>query len=403
MINKKTLELKAKAYALKNALAYDGKAAQGPVISALFNEGLKKDEVGKYAKKISQIVSEVNSLSFEEQKKQFEEFKDEVSEREVREGLSELPGVKKSGVIMRFAPSPSGPLHIGHAATASLSFLYVKKYGGKFYVRIEDTNPENIYNPAYKMIEEESKWLFGNQIEIVIQSDRMEIYYKYIERLINKKAAYVCTCSADKFREFVSAKKNCPCRDLTVKENMGRWDKMLDKNGFNEGEVALRFKSDMKHKNPAMRDFPLARVNTHEHPRQKNKYRVWPLMNLAVAVDDIDMGMTHIIRGKDHRDNAQRQKMIYDALGKKFPWTGFLGRIHFKGLEFSTTKFRESIERGEYSGWDDKRLPTIASLKKQGYKPHAFLKFSEHVGLSETDKVMDKEEYFKLLKAFNRE
>ncbi len=388
---------------MKNALAYDGKAAQGPVISALFNEGLKKDEVGKYAKKISQIVSEVNSLSFEEQKKQFEEFKDEVSEREVREGLSELPGVKKSGVIMRFAPSPSGPLHIGHAATASLSFLYVKKYGGKFYVRIEDTNPENIYNPAYKMIEEESKWLFGNQIEIVIQSDRMEIYYKYIERLINKKAAYVCTCSADKFREFVSAKKNCPCRDLTVKENMGRWDKMLDKNGFNEGEVALRFKSDMKHKNPAMRDFPLARVNTHEHPRQKNKYRVWPLMNLAVAVDDIDMGMTHIIRGKDHRDNAQRQKMIYDALGKKFPWTGFLGRIHFKGLEFSTTKFRESIERGEYSGWDDKRLPTIASLKKQGYKPHAFLKFSEHVGLSETDKVMDKEEYFKLLKAFNRE
>ncbi len=398
----KELGKKARAYALKNAIAYNGKANQGAVISALFNEGLKKNEVGKYAKEISKVIREVNKLLLADQKKEFEEAKKIVSERKVREGLPDLPGAKKGKVIMRFAPSASGPLHVGHAATACISFLFVKKYGGKFYVRIEDTNPENIYKPAYKMIANESKWLFDNKAKIVIQSERMDLYYKYAEKLIKKGNAYVCICSGDEFREFVSEKKNCPCRKLNAMENFGRWEKMLSVKGFQEGEAVLRFKSNMKHKNPAMRDFPLARINLAEHPKQKNKYRVWPLMNLAVAVDDIEMKMTHIIRAKDHRDNAERQKMIYKALGveKKFPWTSFLGRIKFKYMDLSTSKMRQEISAGEYKGWDDKRLPTIASLKKQGYKPEVFWKFAERVGLSENDKVMDKEEYFRLLDSF---
>ena len=414
----KDLDKLARAYALKNAIAYNGKANQGAVISALFNEGLKKDEVGKYAKEISKIVVEINKLSLEEQKKEFEKTKKIVSERKVREGLPDLPGAKKGKVVMRFAPSASGPLHIGHAATACISFLFVKEHGGKFYVRIEDTNPENIYKPAYKMIADESKWLFDNKAKIVIQSDRMDLYYKYAERLIKKKAVYVCTCSAEVFREYVKEKKNCPCRKLSVAENLERWEKMLDKRqktkslstsskrgqskGFKEGEAVLRFKSNMKDKNPAMRDFPLARINLKKHVRQNKKYRVWPLMKLAVAVDDIEMKMTHVIRAKEHRDNAERQKKIYKALGleKQFPWTAFLGRIKFKDMDLSTTKMREAIEKGKFKGWDDKRLPTIASLKKQGYKPEAFWKFAERVGLSENDKVIDKEEYFELLDSF---
>ena len=169
----KSLEKKARAYALKNAVAYDGKAQINSVISSLFNEGLKKSEVSKYIKKISKIVEEINSLTIEQQKTEFEKLKSEISERDVREGLQELPNGKK-GVNMRFAPSASGPLHIGHAMTASLSFLYVKKYGGKFYIRIEDTNPENIYPLSYKMITSEIKWLFGNIAKVMVQSDRMK-------------------------------------------------------------------------------------------------------------------------------------------------------------------------------------------------------------------------------------
>ena len=405
-MNLKNLELKVRAYALKNAIAHDGKAQQGAVIAGLFNEGLKKNEVGKYTKKISSIVNEINKLSLEQQKNEFEKLENEVSERETREGLPELPNVKKTGVIMRFAPSASGPLHIGHAMTACISFLYVKKCRGKFYVRIEDTNPENIYKPAYKMIEEESKWLFDDSVKIIIQSDRMNFYYNYAEKLIRKGSAYVCNCSGDEFREFVKKQQDCPHRKLIVKENLEKWKKMLDKSkkSFKEGEAVLRFKSSMNEKNPAMRDFPLARIDTNEHARQGKKYRVWPLMNLAVTVDDIEQKMTHIIRAKDHRDNAKRQEMIFRSLGlkNKIPWTAFLGRYKFKDMELSTTKMRQAIEQGKYSGWDDKRLPTIASLKKQGYKPQAFWKFAERVGLSESDKVMDRKEYFQLLDAFNK-
>ena len=398
----KNLEKKARAYALKNALSHEGKAQQGAVLSSLFHEGLKKSEVQKYIKIISEIVKNVNSLNIERQEREFEKLQDETSERKGREGLEELPDAKKGKVIMRISPAPSGPMHIGNAMVASMNYVYVKKYLGILYVRIEDTNPDNIYGQAYKMIEEDSKWLFNNEAKIMIQSERMKIYYKYAEKLLKKNAVYVCTCSSEEFEKHVNGMKNCPCRILDSKENILRWKKMLDKKGYKQGEAVLRFKSDMKNSNPAFRDFPLARINLTQHPLQKNKYRVWPLMNLAVTVDDIETKITHIIRGKDHRDNAERQKMIYEVLGKKYPWSKFLGRFKLRDAELSKTKIRRAIEEKKYSGWDDPRLPTISALRKKGYKPSAFWKFAEQMGLSESDKVMDGKEFFLLLDNFNK-
>ena len=397
----KDLDKKIRAYALKNAIHYDGKANPGAVISALFNEGLEKKDVKGVMPKIQKSIKEISKLDLEEQKKEFEKLKEIISEREVREGLPELPNSEK-GVVMRFAPSASGPLHIGHAIVAALSIDYVKKYGGKFYLRIEDTNPENIDPKSYELLKKDGEWLSGGKAETVIQSDRMEIYYKYIEKLLSKGSVYVCECSQESFKHFVQEKKNCPCRELDKKIQKARWEKMLS-GGYKEGEAVLRFKSDMKHKNPAMRDFPLARINKHEHPRQGKKYVVWPLMNLSVTVDDIELKMTHIIRGKDHRDNAQRQKLIFETLGEKFPWTAFIGRLHFKDLEFSTSQFRKGIEEGKYSGWDDPKLPTIISIRKKGYKPEAFLKFAEHMGLSEVDKKISSKDFFEILDNFNKE
>lgn len=388
-----------KAYTLKNALEHKGKANQNAVINSLFNDGLKKENIPKIIPKIQSIINEINAISLEDQKKQFEFLESLVGKRKIREGLPELENVAKKGVIMRFAPSPSGALHIGHALTASLSYLYVKKYGGKFYIRIEDTNPENIYPKAYKLIEKESKWLFDNTV-IIIQSERMNLYYKYVERLLNKDAVYVCTCSQEIFKKYVQDKKSCPCRSKNNQKE--RWKKMLDKDGYKEGEAVLRFKSGMDHKNPAFRDFPLARINLSKHPLQKNKYRVWPLMNLAVAVDDIELRITHVIRAKDHRDNAEKQKLIFKVLVKKYPESYFLGRIHLKDLELSSSQMRKDIEKGIYTGWDDTRLLTIASLKKQGYNPPAFHKFAEQIGLNEVDKTIDRKELFLLLKNFNK-
>ena len=404
-MNPKNIKKKARAYALKNALAYGGKAQVGAVLSGLFHEGSKKEDVKRAIKEINEIVKEINSLTLNEQANRFQALKETVSQRHVREGLSELPNAKRGKVVMRISPAPSGPMHIGNALVAALNFLYAQKYSGKFCVRIEDTNPENIYKPAYALIKQDAKWLFGNKTKIVIQSKRMTFYYKYAEKLLKKGTVYVCTCASEDFKEeYVNKMKPCPCRGLSVQKHLARWKKMLSKkeDNYKEGVAVLRFKSSMTDKNPAMRDFPLARINEAEHPLQKHKYRVWPLMNLAVAVDDIDMRMTHIIRGKDHMDNAKRQCMIFNALGKKCPWTAFLGRFKFKDFKLSKTKIRQGIEQGKYKGWDDPALPTISSLRKQGYKKQAFLKFAEHIGLSENDKVMGKEDYLELLDTFNK-
>ncbi|MGD9275943.1 MAG: glutamate--tRNA ligase family protein [Candidatus Pacearchaeota archaeon] len=395
----KNLNKKARAYALKNAISYGGKANQGAVVSGLFNEGMKKDEVKKYIREISEVVKKVNSLSVDKQKKEFEKLKNLVGKRPEREGLPELPNVKKSGVVMRFSPAPSGRLHIGGVRTAALSYLYVKKYGGKFYIRMDDSDPAKVNQESYDYIKEELKWLFGNSFEIIIISDRLKLYYKYAEKLIKKNSAYVCTCSGEDFRELAKEKKECPCRNNSVGENLKRWKKMLDKKGYKEGGAVLRFKSDMKHKNPAMRDFPLARINLTSHPIQKNKFRVWPLMNLIVSVDDIELKMTHIIRGKDHKDNAERQKMIFEVLGRKFPWTSFIGRYKFKGVDLSKRKITQGIKEGKYSGWDDEKLLTVASLKKK-YSPEVFLKFTEHMGISEVDRIFDRKEFLRLLDTF---
>ncbi len=387
-----------KAYALKNAIAHNGKVNSGSVISGLFTCGLEKKDIKKIMPRILKIIKEVEKFSEKKKVSEFEKIKDLVSEREAREGLPELENVKK-GVVMRIAPSASGPLHIGHAIVAGLCINYVKKYGGKFIVRIEDTNPENIDKNAYKLIENDAKWLYPKSI-IVIQSDRMTLYHKYSEKLIKLNKAYVFTCTGDEFREFSKMKKPCPCRKNSIKENQKEWKKMFK--SYKPGEAVLRFKSTMNHKNPAMRDFPLVRINDTPHPRTKRKFRVWPLMNLSVSVDDIELGMTHIIRGKDHRDNAERQKMIYKVLGKKYPWAAFIGRVHFKDFILSTTKMREGIISEKYKDWDDKELPTLISLKKQGYKPEAFLKFAESVSLGENDKTIEKKEYFTMLNNFNK-
>jgi glutamyl-tRNA synthetase len=350
------------------------------------------------------VLREIHGMSFDVQKKLFETLSHLVGHREEREGLPELEGAEK-GIVMRFSPSPSGPMHVGHVLTGMLSSLYVQKYGGTFYFRIEDTNPENVYVPAYTMLEEESKWLFGNVHEYVIQSDRMNIYYSYLEKLFAKGVVYVCMCSSEAFKQNISQKRACVCRELSKKEHHERWKTMLSPKGYAEGEAVVRFKSDVTDSNPAFRDFPLARINTASHPKQKRKYRVWPLMNLCVAVDDIEFKVSHVIRGKDHRDNAHRQKLLYRALGveKKYPRVYFVGRFKFTTIELSASATRKLIEAGKYSGWDDIRLPFIAALRKRGYQPDAFRQLVIERGLSEVDKVISQKDFFDVLDRFNRE
>jgi glutamyl-tRNA synthetase len=399
----------AKKYALQNAVKFNGVATMGNVIGKVLSE---KPEYKKEVKLIQTVVAaavkEVNALTPDEQKVQLTVLAPELvgeKPKEERHGLKELPS-HPSGetATFRFAPSPSGPLHIGHAYIVSLNSLYAEKYKGKMILRIEDTNPENIDPDAYHLIQEDAQWITKNGVdEVLVQSDRMELYYTYAIKVLEEGHAYVCLCDAEEFRKMAQQTQACPCRDNDAEENLRRWNSMITT--YKQGEAVVRFKTDIQHKNPAMRDFPILRINEAPHPRQGDKYKIWPLMNFAVAIDDMDTRVTHTLRGKDHADNAKRQEFIHNALNVDTPVSTSVGRINFTGtdVEVSCSKTKAMIASGHFEGWQDIRLPFIGALKRRGYQPEAFQKFAMEMGISLADKSVEMFEFFKTINAFNKE
>lgn len=399
-----TMKSLIEKHILKNAIGFNGKANANAVLGRVLADHpeLKKD-IKKVLVDIQKVIKDVGKLSVEEQRKKLQKIAPELLEEKEKteEKKLEMPGAVKGKVVMRFAPSPSGPLHLGHAYVLGLNSELCKEYDGKLLLRLEDTNPENIYDKAYAMIPEDAQWLTkGNVSEVIVQSDRLGHYYDHAERLVEMGKVYVCTCNPDKFKELLTKCKACPCRDLSVKEQHVRYDKMFAE--YKPGEAVLRLKTNLKHKNPAMRDFALMRINDHEHPRQGTKHRVWPLMNLAVAVDDHLLGVTHTLRGKDHIDNEKRQRHIAECFGWNMPVALYVGRINFTDMRLSTTETKAKILEGKYTGWDDVRLPFLPALRRRGYQPDAFINYALDVGVSENDKNVSRQEFFKSVNHFNR-
>ena len=143
--------------------------------------------------------------------------------------------------------------------------------------------------------------------------------------------------------------------------------------------------------NPALRDWPALRIQDTEsnpHPRKeiKSKFKVWPLLDFQSAIEDHLQGVTHIIRGKDLMDSTRKQTLLYEHFGWKYPETVYWGRVkihEFGG--FSTSGMREDIEKGIYSGWNDSRLPTLASMRRRGFSPEGLRNFWIELALTQKD------------------
>lgn len=401
--NLKNLILK---HALKNAINYKGKASLGAVLGKVLAEKPElRKRIGDVKKEVEKIVLSVNALSLSEQEARLLEIAPELLQKEkaeVRLTLPNLPHSEKEKVVMRFEPSPTGALHIGHAITFLLNVEYCKKYNGKLFLRIADTNPAEIYEPAYRFIIEEAKWLSDWPFIVKFQSDNIEKYYKIAEKLIKKGKAYVCTCSTENFRHLINKKKACSHRDLDVKSQLSNWKKMHSKTGFKSGEAVLRIKTRLDEKNPALRDWPAFRILDIRHPRKGDKFRVWPLMNFAVAVDDANQGITHVIRGKDHVVNTERQLWIFDYMNWKKPTYIHIGRINFRNMKLSSSNTREAIEKRKFSGWDDIRLPFISALKKRGIQREALASYVLEIGPSKVDKTLNLETFMNKIYDYNR-
>lgn len=395
------LEAIVRKYALQNAVQYEGRATLGSVLGKVMAEN---PELRPKAKEISSaakgVVDEVNKMTPDAQKAALADIAPELLVRESRQREAGLPDLRnvKGEVRMRMAPNPSGPLHLGHSRMAVLNDEYVKRYGGICYNRFEDTDPARIDPSGYDTIPADFEWLGVKIHKTVIQSDRFETYYDIARKLLDMGKAYVCTCRPADWRELKNHKKACPHREQPVEDQLLRWGKMFD-GSYKPEEASVMVKTDLEHPNPAIRDFVALRIDDTPHPRTGTKYRVYPLMNLAVAVDDHLLDLTHVLRGKDHLNNTYRQEYLFNYLGWKMPEYIHYGRVSIEDAQLSTSKMAKGIKEGLYTGWDDPQLGTLGAMRRRGIRPEAIRRYWTEVGIKEVDIEFS----WKTLFTYNRE
>lgn len=286
-------------------------------------------------------------------------------------------------VRVRLAPSPTGNLHIGTARTAVFNWLFARNQGGKFILRVEDTDLERSKSEYTDNIVESLTWLGMNWDEgPFFQSQRLDIYRQIVQTLLDKGLAYRCYTTSeelDKMREEQKANKQAPRydnrhRNLTLdeqaafeaegRESVIRFiiedDRTISWNDTVRDTITWK-SSDLGG------DMVIARASTSGNIGQ-------PLYNLAVVVDDIDMGITHVIRGEDHIGNTPKQILLYEALGATIP-------------EFAHTPLILNTQGQKLSKRDG--VTSISDFKDMGYLPEALVNYMTLLGWSAPDSTQE--------------
>ncbi len=390
------LEKLVRGYALKNAVKHDGKAKPGSVVSMILADrpDLKPNarEIANLARK---IVEEVNKLTLEEQKNMLEKEYPHLLEsgkktEEKPKTLPPLPNAEEGKVVTRFAPNPDFVIHLGNARPAILSDEYAKMYRGKMVLRFEDTDPrtKKPLKEAYDLIKEDLKWLNVEWHEEYIQSQRLSIYYDIGKELIRRGCAYIDLCK-EKSRELIRKGQACETREKPIEWQLEEFEKMLQ-GYYGEGEAVVRVKTELKHPNPSVRDWVAFRIIDTEknpHPLVGSKYIVWPTYNFAVSVDDHSMGITHVLRGKEHQVNTEKQLYIYRCMKWDPPEFIHFGRLKLEGFIMSKSYIRRLMEENpdKFLGYDDPRFGTIAGLRRRGITPEAIRTMILEVGIKSGD------------------
>ena len=274
-------------------------------------------------------------------------------------------------VRTRFAPSPTGYLHIGGARTALFNFLFARHHGGKFILRIEDTDRERSTPEAIQAILDAMKWLELDYDEgPFYQTARYPLYRQKVQELVAMGKAYPCTCTAadlDAKRQAAMQEKRKPSYDGTCRPAEGVVPPLpIDKpytirfRTPREGTTVVKdlIKGDVLFENRELDDLIIARTDGT------------PTYNFCVVVDDIDMGISHIIRGDDHLSNTPRQIHFYQALGSPLPQFAHVPLI------LGTDKARLSKRHGATS---------VMAYRDMGYFPEAVVNYLVRLAWSHGD------------------
>ena len=289
----------------------------------------------------------------------------------------------KSQVRVRFAPSPTGDLHVGNIRTALFDWAYARHTGGKLIFRIEDTDTERVTDQYIKAAIDTLKWLglnwdegpeVGGEYGPYLQSQRLEIYATWAQKFLDQGDAYHCYCSAEELEERRSAQMKSnqapgydgKCRDLSAQQvseykSLGR--KPVVRMRMPDGETSFvdAIRGEVKFEHKYVPDFVLARADGS------------PLYTLAVAVDDVLMKITHVLRGEDLLSSTPRQIRVYQAMGLAESEYPIFAHLPFV---MGQDNAKLSKRNGEVS---------IAWYREQGFLPEAICNYLALLGWSPGD------------------
>ena len=306
--------------------------------------------------------------------------------------LSENPDLK---IHTRFPPEPNGYLHIGSAKAIRINYGTAKKYGGKFNLRFDDTNPVKENDDFVQAIKEDLLWLGAEPDGIFYGSDYFDKCYEYAVLLIKKGKAYVCDLSSDEMREYrgtlTEPGRESPWRSRSVEENLRLFEEMKE-GKYPDGSKTLRAKIDMASPNINLRDPAIYRIVHAEHHRQGNKWCIYPLYDFAHPIQDALEGITHSLCSLEFENHRPLYDWVINEIGfehKPHQWE--FARLNVTHTVMSKRYLRELVETGLVDGWDDPRMPTLRGLRRRGYTPSSLIDFVDRAGVAKAYSVVDYE------------
>ena len=312
-------------------------------------------------------------------------------EQEIDKDLAE--GVYNH-VQTRFPPEPNGYLHIGHAKSILLNYGLAQKYGGKFNLRFDDTNPTKEKTEFVESIMDDVKWLGADfEDRLFFASNYFDQMYRCAVFLIKKGKAFVCDLTADQIREyrgdFTTPGKESPYRNRSVEENLALFEEMKE-GKYQDGEKVLRAKIDMASPNINMRDPVIYRVARMSHHNTGDKWCIYPMYDFAHPIEDAIEHITHSICTLEFEDH----RPLYDWVVKECEFENPPRQIEFAKLYLTNVitgkrYIKKLVEDKIVDGWDDPRLVSIAALRRRGYTPEAIKMFVEMVGVSKANSSVD--------------
>ena len=297
-------------------------------------------------------------------------------------------------VQTRFPPEPNGYLHIGHAKSILLNYGLAQKYGGKFNLRFDDTNPTKEKTEFVESIMDDVKWLGADfEDRLFFASNYFDQMYECAVFLIKKGKAFVCDLTADQIREyrgdFTTPGKESPYRNRSVEENLALFEEMKE-GKYRDGEKVLRAKIDMASPNINMRDPVIYRVARMSHHNTGDKWCIYPMYDFAHPIEDAIEHITHSICTLEFEDH----RPLYDWVVKECEFENPPRQIEFAKLYLTNVitgkrYIKKLVEDNIVDGWDDPRLVSIAALRRRGYTPEAIKMFVEMVGVSKANSSVD--------------